>query len=85
MASMSMAEARENFADIMNNAIYKHERTILKRRGKDVVAIIPLIDLEILEALEDRMDVEAAEAAWRDAQIHGTIPFDDIKKELGLL
>ena len=83
MASMSTAEARENFADIMNNAIYKHERTILTRRGKGVVAIIPLIDLEILEALEDKMDVLEAEKAWHEAQIHGTISLAEFKKELG--
>ena len=83
MVHMSTAEARENFADIMNNAIYKHERTILTRRGKGVVAIVPLIDLEILEALEDQMDVAAAEAAWNEAQIHGTISLADFKKELG--
>ena len=83
MVHMSTAEARENFADIMNNAIYKHERTILTRRGKGVVAIVPLIDLEILEALEDKMDVAAAEAAWNEAQIHGTISLADFKKELG--
>jgi len=81
---MSTAEARENFADIMNNAIYKHERTILTRRGKGVVAIVPLIDLEILEALEDKMDIAAAEAAMCEIAIHGTIPFSDVKKELGL-
>ena len=83
MIHMSTAEARENFADIMNNAIYKHERTILTRRGKGVVAIIPLIDLEILEALEDKMDAMDAEAAMREIAIHGTISLADFKKELG--
>jgi prevent-host-death family protein len=84
MIEMSTAEARENFAEIMNNAIYKHERTILTRRGKGVVAVVPLQDLKILEALEDKADIVAAEAAMREIKKHGTISLAKLKEELGL-
>lgn len=83
MSSISIVEARSTLADIVNNAIYKHERTILTRRGKEVVAVIPLVDLEALEALEDRMDAIAAEKAWNEAKIHGTMSLAEFKKTLG--
>jgi prevent-host-death family protein len=83
MSSISIVEARSTLADIINNAIYKHKRTIFTRRGKGVVAVIPLVDLELLEALEDKMDAIGAENAWNDAQIHGTMSLAEFKKELG--
>ena len=84
MASMSIAQARENFIDVVNNAIDNHERTILTRKGKGVVAIVPLFDIELLDMLEDRNDTLLAEEALKDIKIHGTIPWEDVKKELGL-
>ena len=83
MSSISIVDARITLADIVNNAIYKHKRTILTRRGKGVVAVIPLEDLEILEALEDKMDAAAAEKAWDEAQIYGTKSLAEFTKELG--
>jgi len=34
---------------------------VLTRRGKDVAAIVPMDDLNILEAIEDHMDVTESE------------------------
>ena len=84
MASMSMAEARENFADVMNNAFYRHERTVINRRGKDLGAIVPLEDLKMIEAWEDHMDALDAEAAMREIETDGAISLAEFKKELGL-
>jgi prevent-host-death family protein len=84
MVQVSSAAARENFAEIMNNAIYKHERTILTRRGKGVVAIVPLSDLELLEKLEEIVDVRDAESAIREIKDHGTVSFLSIRKDLDL-
>ena len=52
---------------------------IVRRRGRDVAALVPLDDLERLEDLED---IEAARAAL--AEPGPNIPYEAIRKEAGL-
>lgn len=47
-----------------------------------MVAIIPVEELELLEQLEDRMDVEAAKAAL--AESDERVSYQDLRRELGL-
>ena len=46
--------AMEDAAHVINRVAYKGERIILHRRGKEVAAIIPIVDLRRLERLEGR-------------------------------
>ncbi len=78
---MPASEAREHFSDMMTSVGLKGERLVLQRNGKDLVAVVPVEDLELLEALEDRMDVVAAKAALRE---RGSIPWAQVKTKLGL-
>ena len=55
---VAVIDARKELADILNRAAYGKERVVLTRRGKDVVAIVPMDDLAALEAMEDRIDVD---------------------------
>jgi prevent-host-death family protein len=81
MPRLSASKAREEFAEVMNRAAYKGERTLLHRRGKDVAAIVPVADLVLLEQIEDRMDLEAAREAMKEP---GTVSWGKVKKDLGL-
>jgi hypothetical protein len=38
----------------------------------------------LLEALEDKIDLEEARAALAEAKKKGTVPWEKIKKELGI-
>lgn len=84
MAKISVSEAREDFSEVVNQVCYSGERMILHRRGKDLVALVPVSDLEMLESLEDAMDLDAAKAAIKEAKKKGTISWTALKKELGL-
>ncbi len=77
---LSATQARQEFADIVNRAAYGGERVILHRRKKPVAAVVPIEDLEFLEQLEDRSDIEEA----RKRLSEPTVPWAKIKKELGL-
>jgi len=57
----AVIDARKDLADVLNRAAYGKERVVLTRRGKDVAAIVPMDDLNILEAIEDHMDVTESE------------------------
>lgn len=45
MRKLSTAEARESFAEIVNEAAFGGKRTVITRRGKDVAAIVPINEL----------------------------------------
>ena len=82
--TVSTREARENFSDVINRAAYGKERVILTRRGKALVAVVPMDDFEILEGLEDKIDLMDALASIKEAEEKGTISLEDLKRELGL-
>lgn len=52
MEMINVADAREQFADLMGRVAYGGERIIVQRRGKPMMAWISLGDLGRLEAYE---------------------------------
>jgi len=82
MTRLTASKARANFADTINRVAYRGERIVLYRRGKGLVAVVPLSDLAALEKLEDRLDIEAAKRAL--AESDERIPYDKARRELGL-
>ncbi len=53
MKTITTVAARENFAELINQASYGGRRVILTRRGKPVAALVSLRDLRILEETPD--------------------------------
>jgi len=76
------SKARERFADVLDEVSVKGERIVLERHGKAVAALISSDDLELLEALEDRYDVETVRQTL--AQSDERIPWSKIKERLSL-
>ncbi len=81
MTTLTASELRANLADTLQRVAFKGERTVVTRSGKRLVAVIPVDDLELLEAIEDAMDVEAAKRALRE---RGTVSWEKVKADLGL-
>jgi len=87
MTRVSVAEARKDFAEIINRASYAHERTVITRHDTDVAAVISIDELRLLDALIERWEDEEDLAAAHDALLEAredNIPWDDIKREFGL-
>ena len=76
------SKARERFADVLDEVSVKGERIVLERHGKAVAALISSDDLELLEALEDRYDVETVRRTL--AESDERIPWSKIKERLSL-
>jgi antitoxin Phd len=81
MSKITAVDARQQFADIVNRSAYAKERIVLTRRGKDLVAVVPIEDLELLEEIEDHIDLETARKALKES---GSVPWEKVKAELGL-
>jgi PHD/YefM family antitoxin component YafN of YafNO toxin-antitoxin module len=60
------------------------DRLIVVREGKEVAAVVPLEDLEILEELDDLLEQADIEAARKEAQEKGTVALGEVKARLGL-
>ena len=82
--TLAATQARTMLADLINIVIYRGERVIVERRGKAVAALVSMEDLDLLERLEDRLDLEAARAALSETKKKGTTSWGKLKADLGL-
>jgi prevent-host-death family protein len=81
MLEIGVAEIRSNLADVINRVAYGGERVILQRRGKKVMALMPIEDLELLNELEDKADIKAALKARKEK---GGITLEQYRKKHGI-
>jgi len=84
MARLEATEARKSFSEAISRAAYGSDRIVIQRRGKPVAALVSMDDLRLLEALEDRLDIEAARKALTDPKNRKRIPWGRVKAGLGL-
>jgi prevent-host-death family protein len=84
MARLEATEARKGFSEAISRAAYGSDRIVIQRRGKPVAALVSMDDLRLLEALEDRLDIEAARKALADPKNRKRIPWERVKSGLGL-
>lgn len=84
MGQVTTVDARKQISEIINRAAFGKERITLTRRGKEIVAVVPMEDVKLLEALEDRIDLEEARAALSESNKKGTVSWEKMKRELGL-
>lgn len=81
-ASITVSEARQDFADVVNRVAYGKERVTVVRRGRDLVAIVPMSDVLLLEVIEDELDLAAARDALADADEAQRIPWTELRARL---
>ncbi len=84
MDSLRTTEARERLAEVLNRVAYAKDRVRITRRGKQIAAVVPIEDLDLIERLEDQIDLEEAMEALSEAREKGTVPLEKIRAELGL-
>lgn len=83
--SIAVSDLRDEHSDVLGRVTYGKERFVLTKYGRPIAALIPFDDLELLEALEDRVDIEAIAEARNDPENQREpISLDDVKAELGL-
>ena len=82
MKSVSVTQARKDLGDIFGEVNY-HKQRILLTNHKKRVAIVPIEDLETLEALENANDIHEAKLALKEIKEKGTISLKEMKKRLG--
>ena len=73
---------RDELAESLDFVTREGEIIVFRKgkRGRPVAALVPVEDEEQLKALEDRIDAGEARKAMRER----SIPWEQVKKELGL-
>jgi len=84
MIRVEATKARNDFAATINLVAYGRDRVVLQRRGKALVAIVPMADVELLEKLEDHLDLEDARRALANPRNRKRIPWKKVRAQLGL-
>jgi prevent-host-death family protein len=82
LKKISTADARKNFANIINRVAFGKESFILTRRGEALAALVSVEDLKLLQEMEERKDIEDA---WKARETkEETVSWEELKKELDL-
>lgn len=71
-------------SELIHRVAHDKERVVVEFQGEESAALVPLEDLRILQQLEDRADLIEAQAVLAEVEREGTIPWEQLKKELSL-
>ena len=74
------SDARADLSTLVNEVAFGKSRTILTRRGKDIAAIVPIEDIELLRRIENEIDGQKIAARQHEP----TLPFDTVLARIGL-
>ena len=84
MIKVTTSKARQEFARVLRK-VKQGKRFLLERHDKGVAAIVSVEDLALLEAIENRHDLEEARRALAEVAEKGAIPWEQVEAELDLL
>ena len=82
MTKLSSTEARKHWAELLNRVGYGKERITIERAGKPVATLVSEEEARLLEKIEDWIDI--AEARKVLSEGNKSIPWDEVKRQLGL-
>ncbi len=83
MSTMSIADARAHLGDVIGRVRHAGDRVLVTARGKPAVAIVPIADLEAMEAAEDASDLAIARAALARIDAgEATVPHAEVVRSL---
>jgi prevent-host-death family protein len=84
MIRVTTSKAHQEFAKVLRKA-RRGRRFLLERHNRPVAAIVSVEDLALLEAIENRRDLEDARRALAEYAEKGAIPWEQVKAELDRL
>jgi len=84
MIQKTASDARQQFAEMVNQVAFGGERIVIHRHGKQLAAVVPIEDMNLIHDLEARLDLDDARNSLKEAQEKGTVSFTEIKQQLGL-
>ena len=81
MKTVSLADAKAKFSEVVNNAEYKHERILIEKRSKPAAVVIGYDEYKKLEQLEDMYDSRMLEASLKKGDL---VSLEEAAKRLSI-
>ena len=81
MTRLSITKVRDEIAEYADQVQHHGDRIIVNRNGKPAFAMVPVEDADFLEAIEDNIDIAAAQKAHKKGKFTS---WEQVKKKLGL-
>ncbi len=78
----TIANARENFSELVNMVNYRNDRIEIAKRNKIVAYIVSKDDFELIQNIEDFLDTNEADAILSTSK--GTISHEELFRDLGI-
>lgn len=78
----TIANARENFSELVNMANYRNDRVEIVKRNKTVAYIVSKDDFELLQRIEDFLDAKEADEILASSK--GTVSHEELFGDLGV-
>jgi len=66
VVKMATSDARADLYETLMRVAFGNERILLTKHEKNVAAIVPVIDLQLLLALNEYIDLETARTALKE-------------------
>jgi prevent-host-death family protein len=76
------SEARDRFSEVVHIASFGSQRVVLTKHGKDIAAVVPISDLDLLTELERVIDIEDARKSLKEAKSKGFQSLTELIDEL---
>ena len=81
MTTVTITNMRTQIRKLADSVAHHGERICVERNGEPAFIMVSVDDMEVLEALEDRMDIEAAKKTLKEGKF---TDLEDLAKELGI-
>lgn len=71
-------------SELLNRAAYGGERFVVTRHGKELAAIVPLAEVDLLDKLRSLLDRKEFEKAVEEVRTAGTRSWKEVRRDLDL-
>jgi prevent-host-death family protein len=84
VTAISVADARSDLAELLNRVAYGKERLVITRHGREVAAIVPVEDLDLVKRLRRFVARKDVARALDQLDTGRTASWEQLRRELGL-
>ena len=84
VTAVSVADARNELAELLNRVAYGKERLVITRHGRELAALVPVEDLKLTNRLRRFVARKDVARALADLDAGNAASWEQLRSELGL-